>query len=284
MPESPRADRRSASPPGKRRARPGRTGNSRRAKPVALDPRRGGHIVTSCRRPVDGSGRPSTVSSATPSSGTRAHGGSGLRVWNPTTRRQPALRELGSRFRPGHLPARGTPAWPLEHRDPSREVERLLPGSRATPGCASSVVRNACCASRSVVLVRLADVEHGDELAALVGERKHDRPTAPSRRPGRREAPTAGRSRVASCRGTPDSWSLVAHEALERRQRTAGDHVQVGELARGQRHDLERRRRRAVHPSGRRACRRAAINLVSVATLILGPLRGSDRALRGARG
>ena len=33
---------------------------------------------------------------------------------------------------------------------------------------------------------------------------------------------------------------LAAHEAFERRQRARGDHVQVGELTRRQRHDLER--------------------------------------------
>jgi adenylylsulfate kinase len=37
----------------------------------------------------------------------------------------------------------------------------------------------------------------------------------------------------------PELVVVLGHEALERRQRSRGEHVQVGELARGQRHDLE---------------------------------------------
>ena len=196
-----------------------------------------------------------------------------------------ALGELGSRLGRVLRQLGERRLGPLEHRDASREVERLLLVQPRDTGM--RIVGRAECLLRlplSVVLVRLADVEHGDELAALVGER--DTVARRRRLDGQADGQRPRQAVREPHRVEHGLVVLVAHEALERRQRTAGDHVQVGELARGQRHDLERLD--VVGPFTRPVDERAAVRRDQLG---LGGdaharhrSRGSGRALRGAAG
>ncbi len=94
------------------------------------------------------------------------------------------------------------------------------------------------CLALLVVLVGLLDLEHGDRAAGLVGERDaiSGRGGVHRKADGKRPRQTA---REVHLLDDPLVVGL-AHEALERRERARRDHVQVGELTRGERDDLER--------------------------------------------
>ena len=89
-----------------------------------------------------------------------------------------------------------------------------------------------------VVLVRLLDLEHGDRAAALIGERN---PIACGSRVHRQADGKRPRQAALEVHLLDDALVVrLAHEALERRERARGDHVEVGELTRRERDDLER--------------------------------------------
>src|SRR2546421_7444948 len=88
-----------------------------------------------------------------------------------------------------------------------------------------------------VVRIDLVDVEHGEQPALLVGEcdtlalRRRVDGQADGQRP---------RQAVREPHLVDDALVVVpAHEALERRERAGPDHVEVGDLARGERDALE---------------------------------------------
>ena len=162
-----------------------------------------------------------------------------MRVWNPTTRFQPRSAKI-RRVSAGSRASSGNSAGgALEHGHAPCEVQRLLrvqprdAGMRVV-GRAEAVLRLALL----VVLERLLDLEHGDRRAGLVGERD----TIARRRRVDCEADgKRPRKAVREVHLVDDALVVrLAHEALERRERARGDHVQVGELPRGERDDLER--------------------------------------------
>jgi hypothetical protein len=89
-----------------------------------------------------------------------------------------------------------------------------------------------------VVGIDLLDLKDGQRAAALVGER--DAITA--RIALDRETDREGPGKPARETHVLDDPLVIrrGHEALERRQRPRGEHVEVGQLARGQRDRLER--------------------------------------------
>ena len=89
-----------------------------------------------------------------------------------------------------------------------------------------------------VVLERLLDLEHRERAAGLVGER--DAISGGSRVDG--EADRKRPRQAAREVHLVDDALVVglAHEALERRERARGEHVEVGELPRREHDDLER--------------------------------------------
>ena len=121
-------------------------------------------------------------------------------------------------------PARYWPGWPYR---------------RATPGCASSVVRKhssaSCFASYGE---HLCDVEHGQQRAVL-GRQRH---LLAARCLGDREChgqrPDGA---VGELHALDDALVVgAAHEAAQRRERSAGEHVEVCQLAPAERDPLER--------------------------------------------
>ena len=81
-----------------------------------------------------------------------------------------------------------------------------------------------------VVAVDLLDLEDGERAAALVRERDAVAARRRRRRRGTRERP-----RKAAREAHVLDHALVVgrrHEALERRERARGEHVQIGQLAR----------------------------------------------------
>ena len=162
-----------------------------------------------------------------------------MRVWNPTTRLQPALgdrrpgvggveRELGERRR-----------RPLEHRHATGEIQRLL---RVQPRDARvGIVLRAEAVLGLVLLVvleDLVDLEHRDGLAGLVEQRD----AVAARRRVHGEAHGKSPRQPAREVHLPDDEVVVGapHEALERGERAGGEHVQVRELPRRQLDGLER--------------------------------------------
>ena len=163
----------------------------------------------------------------------------GLRVWNPTTRFQPRSAKIrrvsaGSRASSGN-----SGCGALEHGHAPREVQRLLrvqasdAGMRVV-GRAEALLRLALL----VVLEGLLDLEHGDGPAGLVreGDAVSRRRRVDGEADGKRPRKPAREVHLLD-----DALVVrLAHEALERRERARGDHVEVGELPRGERDDLER--------------------------------------------
>ena len=96
----------------------------------------------------------------------------GFRVWNPTTRFQPRSAKI-LRVSAGSRASSGNSAVsPLEYRDATGEVERLLrvqarDARVRVVGRAEAVLGLALL----VVLVGLLDLENGDGVTRLVGER-----------------------------------------------------------------------------------------------------------------
>ena len=173
---------------------------------------------------------------------------------------------------------------PLEDRHAACEVERLL---LVQPRHAGVVVLDRAEAALGlallVVLVGLVDLEHGQRLAGLVGE--HDLIPVRGAIDGE-----ADRERPGQAARQPHLLDhalvvVLVHEALERRERAARDHVQVGELARGERRSARAARsRRAGARCGRSACRRAARSAASVSTTVTpSPRSGRARAPRASR-
>jgi hypothetical protein len=126
---------------------------------------------------------------------------------------------------------------PLEHRHLAGEVPVVL---REQAGHARvRVVGRAEAAlglALLVVLVDLLDVEHGEQAPRLVGQGD-----AIAGRWGRHREADGQRPRQAARKAHLVDDALVvlaAHEALERRERTGGEHVEVGSLARGDRDHL----------------------------------------------
>ena len=127
---------------------------------------------------------------------------------------------------------------PVEDRDPSGQVERVL---LVQPGDAGVLAVGGPEAALGLPLlvigVGVLDVEDGEQPAVLVGER--DAVCLRSRLDGEADGE---RPRQAVREPHLLDHALVvvrAHEALERRERTAGEHVEVGDLARRQGDRLE---------------------------------------------
>ena len=225
-------------------------------------------------------------SRARPSSGTRARGGSGCASGSRpraasrarrTSRRVSAgsQRELRERrlgaLEDRHAAARGRAAS-------ARRAARR-------PGASSSVVRKHCSASRSLSYV--VDVSSTSSTASgvpgLVGERD---PVARRRRVDGEADGQRPRQPVREAHLLDHALVVVlAHEALERRQRARGEHVQVGQLARGQRDRLQRVD--AVRPVAGAVDERAAVRrdqmLGRSTALTRSPPRGRARAPRASR-
>jgi hypothetical protein len=89
-----------------------------------------------------------------------------------------------------------------------------------------------------VVLEGLLDLEHRERDPGLVGQRDAvaGRSRIDSETDGKRPRQAAREVHL----GDDALVVGLAHEALERRERARRDHVEIGELAGGQRHDLER--------------------------------------------
>ena len=182
--------------------------------------------------------RPSTVSSAHLVRYSCARW-IGLRVWKPTTRFQPRSAK-SARVSAGSLwSSREVGLGPLEDGHRPGEVRGLLrvelrDAGMLAVGRAEALLRLALL----VVGEDLLDLEHRERAAALVRERD----AVARRRLGHGEADG---QRPGQPVGEPhrlDDALVVrlAHEAGQRRERARGEHVQVGQLARGQRDDLER--------------------------------------------
>ena len=138
---------------------------------------------------------------------------------------------------------------PLEDRDVAGQVlprlavqarhagVRLLGGAEAELGLVAGVVG-----------VDLADVEHGQERAVLGGQGHAvaARRLGDGQRHGQRPDGAVVEMHVL------DDARVVggSHEAAQRRERSAREHVQIGHLALAERDPLERRRR----PPGARRC------------------------------
>ena len=181
--------------------------------------------------------RPSTVSSA-PFVRYSCARWIGFRVWKPTTRRQPrsskALRvSAGSRASSGNGGLRAH-----EDRDLAGEIERVLRVEARDSGMRLVGRPEAALGlALLVVLEDLLDLEDGQRSSAAVGERD----AVPC---GRGLDGEADRERpgepVREVHVLDDALVVVAaHESLERRERSRGEHVQVGHLTRGQRQRLE---------------------------------------------
>ena len=163
----------------------------------------------------------------------------GLRVWKPTTRFQPRSAK-SARVSAGILvQLRELGLEPLEDGDRAGEVRVLL---RVEPRDAGMLaVRRPEALLRLALLVvgvDLLDVEHGEPSAALVGERHPValRRLGDGQADGQRPAQA-----VRELHRLDDALVvLAAHEAGERGERAGGEHVEVGELARRERDDLER--------------------------------------------
>ena len=183
--------------------------------------------------------RPSTVSSA-PLVRYSCARWIGLRVWKPTTRFQPRSANV-RRVSAGSSASSGNGGvGPLEDGDLAGQVERLLlvePRDARVLGrrsCGSTARPRAPCRRRRRPRPRARRRACRARRRARRGRR-----SAPRRRRGRRAAPTG--SPFCEAHVVDDAAVVVlAHEALERRERARGDHVQVGQLARRERDDLER--------------------------------------------
>ena len=163
----------------------------------------------------------------------------GLRVWNPTTRFQPRSANA-ARVCSGSSASSGNDgSRPLEHRDVAGEVlaglavqardagVRLLGRAEAQLGLVPGVVGE-----------HLGDVEHGQQRAVLGGQRD----ALAARRLGDRERDGQRPDRAVGELHALDDALVVgaAHEAAQRRERAAREHVEVGELAPAERDPLER--------------------------------------------
>jgi hypothetical protein len=127
---------------------------------------------------------------------------------------------------------------PLEHRHGTGQVEAVL----AVQPCDTRMLvarRQEAALGLELLVVPedLLHLEHRDGAAALVGERhgvalgRRGNGEADRERPGE----AACKSHVVEDPGVV----RLPHEARERRQRSGGEHVEVGELAGGEGHDLE---------------------------------------------
>ena len=128
---------------------------------------------------------------------------------------------------------------PLEDRHRAGEVRALLRVELRNAGVLA--VRRSEALLRLALLVvgvDLLDVEDGQRPAVLVGERD----AVALRRLGDGEADGKRPGQPArEPHGLDDAVVvLLAHEAGEGRERAGGEHVEVGQLAGGQRDDLER--------------------------------------------
>ena len=128
---------------------------------------------------------------------------------------------------------------PLEDRDRAREIVVVL---RVEPRDARvlSVRRPEATLGLAllVVGVDVLDVEDGKRAAALVSERD----AVALGRLGNRQADRQGpREAAAEPHGLDDALVVLpAHEPSERGEGTGSEHVQIGQLARGERDDRER--------------------------------------------
>ena len=109
-----------------------------------------------------------------------------------------------------------------------------------------------------VVVVDALDLERRQQATVLVGERDDValRRLVDREADGQRPGQAAGEVHVLGHREVV----LAIHEALERRERAAREHVEVGDLARRQRDHLERVD--AVRPVARRSTRRPPCGLI----------------------
>ena len=163
----------------------------------------------------------------------------GLRVWKPTTRRQPrssnALRvSAGSSASSGN-----GRLGPVEDGHLAGEVQRMLAVQARDSGmCFVGRPEAALGLAFLVVLEDLVNLEDGQGSSVAVGQRDavslgcRFHGEADGKSPGEpvREVHVLDHALVV----------LAAHEALERRQRARGEHVQVGHFARGECQRLER--------------------------------------------
>ena len=167
-----------------------------------------------------------------------------------------ALGEDRAACRPGRARARGTAARPARRRSPCRRgtaaSARTAARRRDAPcrSCGRRARPRAPCRSRrrsstsrtaTGLPVSSASATRSPDGAAVDGEADGQRPRQAARRGAWRRA-----TRLVVG---------LAHEALERRERAGGEHVEVGELARGQLDGLERGE---VVGRGRRCGRRGA--------------------------
>ena len=150
----------------------------------------------------------------------------------PVGELRPRLRRIARQLREGGLRS-------VEDGDLAGEVEILLRVEPSDPGMRLVGRPEALLGlPLLVVLVDLLDVEHGEWTAALVRE---DDPVAARRRRDRQG--DGQRPREAACEPHVVHDPLVvllAHEALERRERAGREHVQVGHFTRRERDRLER--------------------------------------------
>ncbi len=200
--------------------------------------------------------RPSTVSSAPFVRYSWARW-IGFRVWKPTTRFQPrsakaARVSAGSSASSGKLdsarsntvtgPPRYSGVLLVEPRDARM---RVLGRAVAALGLARLVVPVDVSSTSSTATVRPVLVGERDAVALRRlrhGEADRQRPGQAEREPHLGDDPLV---------------VGLAHEALERRERARGDHVEVAQLARRQRDDLERVE--VVGPVARAVDERAAV-------------------------
>ena len=178
--------------------------------------------------------RPSTVSSATFVRYSCARW-IGLRVWKPTTRLQPrsanAAPRLGRVERElGELRRR-----PLEHGHPAGEVHRLLLEEPRDAGMLR--VGRAVGELRLALLVVVVDAPRRRGRRPACRTRRRARPGRPAAAPSTARQTGSAHGRPFASRMSSSTRLVVvpAHEALERRERARREHVEVGELARGQR-------------------------------------------------
>ncbi len=163
----------------------------------------------------------------------------GLRVWKPTTRRQPRSANV-ARVSAGSSCDLGIRRrYALEDRDAAAEIERLLvvePRHARVLGVGRAEALLGL--ALGVVLEDLLHLERREQAALLVGEGDgvalwrlvHGQ--ADGQRPGQ-----AGRQAHAA---DDRLVVLAAHEALQRRQGARREHVEVGHLARGEGQQFQR--------------------------------------------
>ena len=163
----------------------------------------------------------------------------GLRVWKPATRFQPR-RENSARVADGSSARSGNGASGRSKTvHAARQVRgRLRVDARdARVGLLGRAEAQLGLAA-AVVAERLGDVEHGHGGAVLVDQRDAiaARRGLDGQRHGQRPERAVGEAHLL------DHAVVVrlAHEALERRERARGDHVEVGDLLGAERHALER--------------------------------------------